>query len=106
MRGKCRSVLRLFSQRATTVTDSVCTICKTPISHTHAGTSPTNATAVTRYTPRRVKAISSTVLQWRLCSQSYRTITPANAKIGRAHVELQSRGHLVCRLLLEKKKSH
>src|SRR5690625_6639769 len=25
-------------------------------------------------------------------------------KIGRAHVELQSRGHLVCRLLLEKKK--
>src|SRR5439155_24579494 len=26
------------------------------------------------------------------------------AKIGRAHVELQSRGHLVCRLLLEKKK--
>src|SRR5690625_2227852 len=26
------------------------------------------------------------------------------AEIGRAHVELQSRGHLVCRLLLEKKK--
>src|SRR5690625_6102059 len=25
-------------------------------------------------------------------------------KIGRAHAELQSRGHLVCRLLLEKKK--
>src|SRR5439155_1825818 len=25
-------------------------------------------------------------------------------QIGRAHVELQSRGHLVCRLLLEKKK--
>src|SRR5207253_6554956 len=25
-------------------------------------------------------------------------------KIGRAHSELQSRGHLVCRLLLEKKK--
>src|SRR5207253_8325331 len=25
-------------------------------------------------------------------------------EIGRAHVELQSRGHLVCRLLLEKKK--
>src|SRR5439155_20596302 len=28
------------------------------------------------------------------------------AEIGRAHVELQSRGHLVCRLLLEKKKKH
>src|SRR5690625_6193362 len=27
---------------------------------------------------------------------------PIGAKIGRAHVELQSRGHLVCRLLLEK----
>src|SRR5690625_6332899 len=26
-------------------------------------------------------------------------------KIGRAHSELQSRGHLVCRLLLEKKKN-
>src|SRR5439155_20860352 len=28
-----------------------------------------------------------------------------NQEIGRAHVELQSRGHLVCRLLLEKKKT-
>src|SRR2546422_5149587 len=28
------------------------------------------------------------------------------AKIGRAHVELQSRLHLVCRLLLEKKKKY
>src|SRR5690625_1407937 len=28
----------------------------------------------------------------------------AVTEIGRAHVELQSRGHLVCRLLLEKKK--
>src|SRR5258708_23416061 len=28
------------------------------------------------------------------------------AKIGRAHVELQSPDHLVCRLLLEKKKRH
>src|SRR3712207_7360240 len=28
------------------------------------------------------------------------------AKIGRAHVELQSRQYLVCRLLLEKKKTH
>src|SRR5690625_6203442 len=27
-------------------------------------------------------------------------------EIGRAHVELQSRGHLVCRLLLEKKRRH
>src|SRR3712207_7955653 len=27
-------------------------------------------------------------------------------KIGRAHVELQSRQYLVCRLLLEKKKTH
>src|SRR2546422_6671234 len=27
-------------------------------------------------------------------------------QIGRAHVELQSRLHLVCRLLLEKKKKH
>src|SRR5437660_5578574 len=27
----------------------------------------------------------------------------AQEEIGRAHVELQSRGHLVCRLLLEKK---
>src|SRR6266498_4472086 len=27
-------------------------------------------------------------------------------QIGRAHVELQSRPHLVCRLLLEKKKKH
>src|SRR3712207_7966629 len=27
-------------------------------------------------------------------------------KIGRAHVELQSRQYLVCRLLLEKKKAH
>src|SRR5436305_2166123 len=27
-------------------------------------------------------------------------------QIGRAHVELQSRPHLVCRLLLEKKKQH
>src|SRR5439155_6365075 len=26
-------------------------------------------------------------------------------KIGRAHAELQSRGHIVCRLLLEKKKN-
>src|SRR5207253_10389029 len=30
----------------------------------------------------------------------------ACSKIGRAHVELQSRGHLVCRLLLEKKKKN
>src|SRR5207253_8703822 len=29
-----------------------------------------------------------------------------DGKIGRAHVELQSRGHLVCRLLLEKKKDN
>src|SRR2546430_9912571 len=28
------------------------------------------------------------------------------AKIGRAHVELQSQSNLVCRLLLEKKKQH
>src|SRR5205823_6812004 len=31
---------------------------------------------------------------------------PAGAKIGRAHVELQSLAYLVCRLLLEKKKKH
>src|SRR5258708_26621593 len=30
--------------------------------------------------------------------------SPATAQIGRAHVELQSPDHLVCRLLLEKKK--
>src|SRR5258708_31699588 len=30
---------------------------------------------------------------------------PQPSKIGRAHVELQSPDHLVCRLLLEKKKS-
>src|SRR5690625_6307542 len=29
-----------------------------------------------------------------------------NGEIGRAHSELQSRGHLVCRLLLEKKKKN
>src|SRR5439155_6830391 len=28
-----------------------------------------------------------------------------HGQIGRAHAELQSRGHLVCRLLLEKKKT-
>src|SRR5690625_6972686 len=32
------------------------------------------------------------------------TVQP-RAEIGRAHSELQSRGHLVCRLLLEKKKT-
>src|SRR2546429_6006664 len=31
---------------------------------------------------------------------------PRPWEIGRAHVELQSRLHLVCRLLLEKKKKH
>src|SRR3712207_8727714 len=30
----------------------------------------------------------------------------AGIEIGRAHVELQSRQYLVCRLLLEKKKTH
>src|SRR5689334_23507334 len=30
---------------------------------------------------------------------------PTSIKIGRAHAELQSQFHLVCRLLLEKKKS-
>src|SRR2546429_6654826 len=33
-------------------------------------------------------------------------IFDALGEIGRAHVELQSRLHLVCRLLLEKKKKH
>src|SRR5437660_3806520 len=31
-------------------------------------------------------------------------VTASQSKIGRAQSELQSRGHLVCRLLLEKKK--
>src|SRR2546429_1148002 len=34
----------------------------------------------------------------------FTVIIPSSIKIGRAHVELQSRLHLVCRLLLEKKK--
>src|SRR3712207_8916863 len=33
-----------------------------------------------------------------------KTLTGNGPKIGRAHVELQSRQYLVCRLLLEKKK--
>src|SRR5690625_5921727 len=38
------------------------------------------------------------------CSKGKPSKRPA-PKIGRAHVELQSRGHLVCRRLLEKKES-
>src|SRR2546422_6138532 len=33
-------------------------------------------------------------------------VRPTTTQIGRAHVELQSRLHLVCRLLLEKKKTN
>src|SRR5690625_6845062 len=46
-----------------------------------------------------------------LCPARESGVMPASekvsiaVKIGRAHVELQSRGHLVCRLLLEKKKA-
>src|SRR5437899_8905178 len=36
-------------------------------------------------------------------SASNLLVRPARAEIGRAHVELQSLRHLVCRLLLEKK---
>src|SRR3712207_8512460 len=39
-----------------------------------------------------------------LQSQNFSTIHVHSAEIGRAHVELQSRQYLVCRLLLEKKK--
>src|SRR5690554_7139495 len=42
----------------------------------------------------------------RPCSSDFFTRAPksgAQRKIGRAHAELQSRPHLVCRLLLEKK---
>src|SRR3712207_7383559 len=58
-----------------------------------------------RYTTSRGTTTSHTA--WssagRACS-SARPAGPKALKIGRAHVELQSRQYLVCRLLLEKKK--
>src|SRR5436305_2426957 len=36
----------------------------------------------------------------------YRVVAPDQIEIGRAQSELQSRPHLVCRLLLEKKKKY
>src|SRR5690625_6379147 len=41
-----------------------------------------------------------------LSNLDWKASTNADWKIGRAHAELQSRGHLVCRLLLEKKKKN
>src|SRR5207302_9044875 len=39
------------------------------------------------------------------CRRPAPAAAPPNEQIGRAHVELQSRENLVCRLLLEKKKT-
>src|SRR5207253_10500127 len=42
-----------------------------------------------------------------ICSPSRRSWTPSSGSRSEEHTsELQSRGHLVCRLLLEKKKKH
>src|SRR5690606_41563999 len=51
---------------------------------------------------RATVASGSAVYPW--SSRILHSWSPMTAKIGRAHVELQSRENLVCRLLLEKKK--
>src|SRR3712207_8487896 len=48
------------------------------------------------------EACSTSLPCYLMGSNEIRTL----AQIGRAHVELQSRQYLVCRLLLEKKKEH
>src|SRR5690625_5519658 len=54
----------------------------------------------------RAKHRISRSFQTRVISSHYKKKSQRSSnlrKIGRAHAELQSRGHLVCRLLLEKK---
>src|SRR5207253_6104042 len=54
---------------------------------------------VWRQAPHVARGIATTAGEW-----FARRRADGAREIGRAHVELQSRGHLVCRLLLEKKK--
>src|SRR5439155_19937077 len=74
---------------------------------------PTSWLSSLSSTPIRVAAISTSVASsaWSapatiLCSRSVSRCTLARSSRSEEHTsELQSRGHLVCRLLLEKKKN-